>query len=200
MGPTLQPAGLVTGDAHDPGRGTQTQGVLSVDAVAEPQQSGLLIGQLLEQLADVVPHAHIGDLLLGRAGLAGKGVDQAQIRAMHRVAIQAERFPGSEQHLADVERLKTGGLRQLQQGGITPVLLAQPMLGLTQAMQLVDHGGGQADRAPFHGNGLGKAVADPPGGVGGEAVAAGGIEALHGLDQTDGALLDQILKIGGKLA
>jgi hypothetical protein len=59
-------------------------------------------------------------------------------------------------------------------------------------VDLLDHVDGQADRAGLvHDRPL-DGLADPPGGVGGEAEAALGVELLHRADQAEVALLDQV--------
>ena len=54
------------------------------------------------------------------------------------------------------------------------------------------HVDGDADGAGLVGDGAGDGLANPPGGVGGELVALGVVELLHGLDQAQVALLDQV--------
>ena len=53
---------------------------------------------------------------------------------------------------------------------------------------------GDADGTRLIGDGAGDGLTDPPGGVGGELIALGVVELLHGLDQAQIALLDQIQK------
>ena len=63
------------------------------------------------------------------------------------------------------------------------------------ADDLVDglhHMYGDADGTGLIGDGAGDGLTDPPCGVGGELVALGVVELLHGLDQTQIALLDQV--------
>ena len=54
------------------------------------------------------------------------------------------------------------------------------------------HVDGDADGPGLVGDGPGDGLADPPGGVGGELVALGVVELLHGLDEAQVALLDEV--------
>ena len=54
------------------------------------------------------------------------------------------------------------------------------------------HVDGDPDGTGLIGNGAGDGLPDPPGGVGGELVALGVVEFLHGLDEAQVALLNQI--------
>ena len=56
------------------------------------------------------------------------------------------------------------------------------------------HVDGDADGAGLIGNGPADGLPDPPRGVGGELIALGIVELLHGLDKAQIALLDQIQK------
>ena len=59
-------------------------------------------------------------------------------------------------------------------------------------MDGLHHVDGNTDGSGLIRNGAGDGLADPPGGVGGELVALGVVELVHGLHQTQVALLDQI--------
>ena len=54
---------------------------------------------------------------------------------------------------------------------------------------------GDADGAGLVGDGPGDGLTDPPGGISGELKALGEVELLHGLDQAQIALLDQVQKL-----
>ena len=59
-------------------------------------------------------------------------------------------------------------------------------------VELFHHVHGDADRAALVGDRAGHRLADPPGGVGRELVAAAVVELLHRADQPQRALLDQV--------
>ena len=71
-------------------------------------------------------------------------------------------------------------------------LLDQHAGGAGQLVDGLDHVHRDADGARLVGDGAGDRLADPPGGVGGELVAAAVLELVHRLHQADVALLDQV--------
>ena len=56
----------------------------------------------------------------------------------------------------------------------------------------LDHVYGDADGPGLVRNGAGGRLAYPPGGIGGELVALGVVELVHGLDKAEVALLDEV--------
>ena len=64
--------------------------------------------------------------------------------------------------------------------------------GPRQPVDLLVHVDGHADGAALVGDGAGDRLANPPGGIGAELVAAVIVELLDGADQTDVAFLDQV--------
>ena len=81
---------------------------------------------------------------------------------------------------------------ELGGAGLAPELLDQPPFGVDQAVEPLDHVHGDANRASLVGQRAGDRLADPPGGVGRELVAAAVVELLDRPDQPERALLDQV--------
>src|ERR687897_1037013 len=79
-------------------------------------------------------------------------------------------------------------------GRLTAQLQAQRVLGAAQAVDGVHNVRRQPDGPRVVGHGPRDGLADPPRGVGGEAVAHLGVELLDGPDQAGVPLLDEILK------
>ncbi len=71
-------------------------------------------------------------------------------------------------------------------------LLHQFALGVADAAHRVDHVHRQADRAALIGDGPRDRLANPPGGVGAELIAAGVFELIDGPHQAGVAFLDQV--------
>ena len=76
--------------------------------------------------------------------------------------------------------------------GLAAEHLHQVALRAHQLVDRLDHVHGDADRARLIGDRARDRLADPPGGVGRELVAALVLELVHGLHQADVALLDQV--------
>ena len=81
---------------------------------------------------------------------------------------------------------------QLFGGGLAPQFLHELLLGAPQLVDDLDHVDRDADGAGLVGDAAGDGLAYPPGGVGGELVAALVFELLDALHQADVALLDQV--------
>ncbi len=73
-----------------------------------------------------------------------------------------------------------------------PQALSQLVLDAQQFVDLVAHMDRHADRPALIGDGAGDRLADPPGRISAELMAAAIIEFLRGADQSDVAFLDQI--------
>ena len=101
-------------------------------------------------------------------------------------------------HLAHLARraLELGG--DLGGGRFAPELLDQQALGVDQLVQPLDHVHGDADRAPLSAMRARDGLADPPGRVGRELVAAAVVELLDRADQPERALLDQVQEASGR--
>jgi hypothetical protein len=80
----------------------------------------------------------------------------------------------------------------LLEGGVAVARCLQLTLGTQHLVQLLDHVHRQADGARLVHDGPLDVLADPPGGVGGKAEAALGIELFEGVDESQIALLDEV--------
>ena len=76
--------------------------------------------------------------------------------------------------------------------GLAAQLLQQAPRDADEPVDGLHHVHGDADRAGLVGDGAGDGLANPPGGVGGELEALAVLELLHGADEADVALLDQV--------
>ena len=76
--------------------------------------------------------------------------------------------------------------------GLRAVKLAEVAVDVADLAHLFDHVHGHANRAALVGDGPADGLANPPGGIGGEAEAAGVFELVHRPHQTRVSLLDQI--------
>ncbi len=76
--------------------------------------------------------------------------------------------------------------------GARAVALAQFAVDVADLAHLLDHVDGDADGAALVGDGAADGLANPPGGIGGEAEAAGVFELVHRPHQPRVALLDQV--------
>ena len=106
--------------------------------------------------------------------------------------LQRHGLLGDLQYLADLVHGHIHLGADLLGAGVVAQLLQQ-LAGHTD--DLVDglhHVDGDADGTRLIGDGAGDGLTDPPGSVGGELIALGVVELLHGLDQAQIALLDQV--------
>jgi hypothetical protein len=102
---------------------------------------------------------------------------------------------GLLRHLHDLLHAVDGQVHlvgHLVRGRLVAVLLEKLLLDLHDLVQRLDHVDRDADRAGLVGDGAGDRLADPPGRVGGELVAAAVLELLDGLHEAHVALLDEV--------
>src|SRR5690606_16608696 len=156
---------------------------------AEPEDDPLPRGQALQRLGD---HQPLGPGLFLLA--TGQGLAQEPVLPRRHRLIQRTGFPQGLQGLEGFVGLHPHLRGQLTQGGRAAQGLGQAGLGRLQAAaQRL-----QAATRPQPPLVL-EESADRPhdegDGVGGEAVAPVGIEALQGLQEPDGARLDQLLQV-----
>ena len=106
--------------------------------------------------------------------------------------LQRDRLLGDAHHVAHLAHgaLELGG--ELGGARFAPELLDQLAFGVDQLVQPLDHVHGDPDRAALVRDRAGHRLADPPGRVGRELVAAAVVELLHRPDQAERALLDQV--------
>ena len=111
--------------------------------------------------------------------------------------VERGRDAGGADQLVDLRHRHLQILGQLHRGGLPAQGLLQAHAGLGQLRQLLADVHREADGAPVVGDGAGDGLPDPPVGVGGEAEAPLGVELLHGLEEADVALLDQVPQVHG---
>ena len=87
---------------------------------------------------------------------------------------------------------RLGFLRDLRERRLATELRPEHALGLVHLLQPLDDVDGHADRARLVGERTGDGLADPPGRVGRELVAAAPVELLDGANEAERALLDQV--------
>ena len=106
--------------------------------------------------------------------------------------VEADRLAAGAQQLLDL----VGGLVQLTAELLGRGLPAEPLVHVAldpgQLGQHLQHVHGQPDRAGRVGEAALDGLPDPPHGVGGELVALGVVELLHGADQAEVALLHHV--------
>ncbi len=96
------------------------------------------------------------------------------------------------EHLAHLGHGNVHALGDLFAGGLAAQLLNQLTRSADELVDGLDHVHRDADGAGLIGDGAGDGLANPPGGVGGELVAAAVFEFVDGLHQADVALLNQV--------
>ena len=106
--------------------------------------------------------------------------------------LQRYRVPRQLAQLLDLDLGHHELLAQLLVGGHAAETLGQALGDAHELVQPVPHVQGQPDRPRLVADGTEHRLADPPGGVGGELVAAAVVELLHRPDQPHRPLLDEV--------
>ena len=96
------------------------------------------------------------------------------------------------QNFAHLGHRNVHALGNLFAGRLATELLDELAAGADELVNRLDHVHGDANGARLVGDSAGNGLADPPGRVGGELVAAAPLEFVHGLHQTDVAFLNQV--------
>ena len=143
-----------------------------MDLVAEEVLRGHLGGVLGGGVREEV--AEVGVVAVAHRGLEGDGL-------LRHLEDRADAI-GRDAHL--------GG--NLLGDGLAAELLHEALLRAYEPVDRLDHVDRDADRAGLVGDGAGGGLADPPGGVGGELVAAAVLELLDRLHEAGVALLDEV--------
>jgi hypothetical protein len=132
---------------------------------------------------------HVGRVL---GGLVLDEVAEAGVVAVAHGALQRDGLLG---HLEDLRTRSTGRfISSATSSGVgsRPSSCTSCLLHPHQLVDRLDHVHRDADGAGLVGDGAGDGLADPPGGVGAELVAAAVLELLDRLHQAHVALLDQV--------
>ena len=136
----------------------------AVEALSNGETARLVLDEVAERGALVVAHR-----LLQRDGLLGDALDVA--------------------HLAHGPVELAGDLLRRR---LAAEVLDEGALDVGDLVEALDHVDGDADGPALVGDRAGDGLADPPGGVGRELVAAAVVELLHRADQAERPLLDEV--------
>ncbi len=163
-------------------------------AVAQLQDLALPRAQFQEQVLEPAEVHVTADLLLGGADLrVGEDLlKRLLVLVVAQGLVDGDRALGALQDAVDARRVQAhlpGDLVQRRLGaGHAGHLAHHPQ----DAVLLLAHVARDADGGALAGDGAVEGVLDPPGRVGGQARALGGVEALHGPQQADVALADEV--------
>jgi hypothetical protein len=116
----------------------------------------------------------------------------AQLRVVADRLVQRDGGAAQLAQARDLLRLPLQRARQLVEGRLAAELGGEPALLAVEPPDVLAGLDGQPDHAALVADGAADRLADPDRRVGGEAVAAAGVELLHGADQANGALLDEV--------
>ena len=136
---------------------------------------------------------HIHKLLLeqGEAGglgglggvLVGDEVAQMGVLLLPDGSFQADGLLGNLENLPHLVHRHVHLLRDLLRGGVVPQLLKELAGDPDDLVDSLHHMDRDADGAGLVGDGPGNGLPNPPGGIGGELIALGVVELLHGFDE-----------------
>ena len=108
---------------------------------------------------------------------------------------EGDRLLGDLHHLADLLQRHGEALGHFLGRRLAALLVEELTAGAHQLVDRLDHMHRDADGARLIGDRPGDRLADPPGGIGGEFVAAAIFELIHRLHQADIAFLDEIQEL-----
>src|SRR5919202_395014 len=166
---------------------------LALEAEAELEDSTLPLGESVER----APHALAAERLLGLVerigGLTiGEQVPQFAFVVRADRLVQRHRRRCGAQRLVDVLDRQPGRLGELVLRRLAPRLDLEPARRARQLLLALDDVDGHADRAGVVRDRALDRLADPPGRVGRELVAAPPVELLDRAVEAERALLDQV--------
>src|SRR5215470_752487 len=185
------------------------------DALArQPETAADLVQGARLTVVEAVPHAddlllavlkggqHPAQVVLQQAGdHGGLGVgrlgvlDEVAKRRLLLVAdrhVQAHRVARVVEQVGDLLDGQPGALGQFLVGGLAAKQLVELTLEPGELVDLLDKVHGQPDGAALVGHAARDGLADPPRRVGGELEALGVVELLHGPNEPEVALLDEV--------
>src|SRR5208282_1585670 len=181
------------GHLEDPAHLLESVGVAVTQTVAELDDFALAVGQRLEDLVDLL----LEHLLGGRVDRALRGfildeVAEVAVLALADGAVQRDRVAADFHDPPGFLDRDVGGSRRLLDGRLASLLLEQPLGDVTQLRHRLDHVHGDADGAGLVRDRPGNGLANPPGGVGAELVAAAILILVDRAHQPGIAFLDEI--------
>jgi hypothetical protein len=167
-----------------------------VRAEAEAQLDHVALAgvEVLEQLAHLLGEERSGGVLVGRRAGVRDHIAELELPVGRDRLVQREgaaAVPVELDHLILVPTQLPG---QPPRRGILPLGHREPLLGPAQGDESLVDGGRQPDRAALVGDGAGDRLANPDGGVGGEAQLPAGVELLDRAHEPDRPLLHQVLE------
>ena len=174
------------------------QGVVAghLDAKAHPQNLGLARRQAVQNIFHHITQTGL------HGGLHGSGVGAVLDEvAQVGVVIVANRSLHGDRLFGDLHDLADLVFRDLHPGrqhagiGLKAELLQMLPADTVHLVDGLDHVHRNADGAGLIGNRAGDGLANPPGGIGGELVAAAVLKFVNRFHQADVALLDQVEKL-----
>jgi uncharacterized membrane protein len=174
------------------------QRVLAAVFQAEPHLDDLLFArrERLQHLRGLLPQVQI-DHRVGRrdAVLVDDEVAQVRLFLLADGRFERDRLLRHAQNFAHFGDRQLQPLGQLFVGRLAPEFLHHLPRGPDQLVDGLDHVHRDADGARLIGDRPRDRLPHPPGGVGGELIAAPVLELIHRLHQTDVAFLDQIQEL-----
>ena len=167
--------------------------VLPVQAVAPDQDDPLALRQPGERVSQRLVALVVGHDLARIGGvLVGQEVRDRGLAVVADRLVEGHRGPRGRAHGQDLGEREPGLLGHLLVARVAGQPQGERPLGAVDLLQPLDHVDRQPHRARLVGQAAGHRLADPPGGVGRELQVAAPVELLHGADEPDRALLDQI--------
>src|SRR2546421_196478 len=166
---------------------------LALEAEAELEDAPLALRERVERPTDALAAERLLGLVERVGGLAvGEEVAELALVVGAHGLIQGDRRLRRPERLVDVLDRQARGLRELGLRRLAPELDLEPARRARQLLLALDDVDGHANGARVIRDRALHRLADPPGRVGRELVAAPPVELLDRAVQAEGALLDQV--------
>ena len=192
----LDLADAFTGDVEELAHFFQGMVALFGDTETLAQHLLLARGQIGQHGRQLFGQLGIDDFLGGGHGLLVLDeIAQAGIFLVADGRFQRDGLLGDLEHLLDLFHRVFHAFGDLFGRGIAAQFLHQVTRGADELVDGLDHVHRDADGASLVRDGAGDGLTDPPGGVGGELVAALVLELVHGLHEADVAFLDEVQEL-----
>src|SRR5215207_5399992 len=163
-----------------------------VEAVAEDEHGALTLRERPERTGEGLAAERDLDLLVGLRALARYEVPEHGVFGLSDRLVEARRRMRRRLHLARLLDGEACLLGDLLERGLPAELRPEDALGLVELLETLDDVHRHPDRAGLVRKRPGHGLADPPGGVRRELVAAAPVEFLDRADEPQRALLDQV--------